>query len=374
MYDLDTLFIYNSTEWNYAQSGSTFTFTSDIWEQPRNHGWVTNSQGVLFYPGLRFGVKRVLPSIRLKEMRRGMQDYEYMWLLSQARGKALADAVAKRIIKAALQDADPGNFGDGHFGPGKWDRSPSDWLAAREEMAKAIVEASAAKWTRAGPERHGRSAAEEKTRCRGTCTTRPGGRTLRRFLSAPSSRPAGFRANCACRPTASRPPARVLAGRQGQRMVRRKRRGLGARALLARRGGAARMAPRRRAAQGRGQRGTSITSSPISTRTAGSGRSRQTSSARTIWPLFLVCKPLMQYADATGDPRVAPAVERCLAAIDRHIDTAPLFDWAAFRWFEALLPIYWLYEKSPRARGFSTSRESSTRRASTTPRSSRSGP
>jgi hypothetical protein len=65
-----------------------------------------------------------------------------------------------------------------------------------------------------------------------------------------------------------------------------------------------------------------------------------------IWSLFLVLKPLMQYADATEDPRIAPAIERCLRRIDLHIDGAPIFNWAAFRWFEALLPIFWLYERT----------------------------
>jgi len=65
-----------------------------------------------------------------------------------------------------------------------------------------------------------------------------------------------------------------------------------------------------------------------------------------IWSLFLVLKPLMQYADATEDPRVAPAIERCLRAIDLHIDSAPIFNWAAFRWFEALVPIFWLYRRT----------------------------
>jgi len=65
-----------------------------------------------------------------------------------------------------------------------------------------------------------------------------------------------------------------------------------------------------------------------------------------IWSLFLVLKALIQYADATGDVRVAAAVERCLRRIERHIDEAPIFNWAAFRWFEALIPIYWLHERS----------------------------
>jgi hypothetical protein len=65
-----------------------------------------------------------------------------------------------------------------------------------------------------------------------------------------------------------------------------------------------------------------------------------------IWGLFLVLKVLVQYGEATGDERAAAAVEKCLHMIDLHIDTAPLFNWGQFRWFEALLPIYWLYELS----------------------------
>ncbi len=63
-----------------------------------------------------------------------------------------------------------------------------------------------------------------------------------------------------------------------------------------------------------------------------------------IWALFLVLKVLVQYGDATADPRIAPAVEKCLRMIERHIDRAPLFNWGKFRWFEALIPLYWLWE------------------------------
>jgi hypothetical protein len=134
MYGLDTLFIYNSTEWN----------TPDIWTQAYNHGWITNSQGVLFYPGLKVGVKRALPCIRLKQMRIGMQDYEYMWLLKEAGKADVADTVARQIIHGALQESGAGGFGDKFFGPGKWERDPAKWSAARREMAEAIVAAKAA--------------------------------------------------------------------------------------------------------------------------------------------------------------------------------------------------------------------------------------
>jgi uncharacterized protein len=68
-----------------------------------------------------------------------------------------------------------------------------------------------------------------------------------------------------------------------------------------------------------------------------------------IWSLFLALKVLVQFHDATGDERVEDAVRRCLQMIDRHIDRRSLFDWAQFRWFEALIAIFWLYERSGEA-------------------------
>lgn len=66
-----------------------------------------------------------------------------------------------------------------------------------------------------------------------------------------------------------------------------------------------------------------------------------------LWALFLALKVLVQFHEATGDERVEPAVERCLRRIDRHVDFAPLFNWGQARWFEALIAIWWLYERRP---------------------------
>jgi hypothetical protein len=68
-----------------------------------------------------------------------------------------------------------------------------------------------------------------------------------------------------------------------------------------------------------------------------------------LWGQLLALKVLVQYHDATGDVRVVEAVEKCLRRLDRHIDTAPLFNWGQFRWFEGLIAIYWLYEKTGEA-------------------------
>ncbi len=68
-----------------------------------------------------------------------------------------------------------------------------------------------------------------------------------------------------------------------------------------------------------------------------------------LWAQFLILKALIQYHEATGDERIPRAVERCLRRIDQHIDRAPLFNWGQFRWFEALIAIFWLYERTGEA-------------------------
>ena len=68
-----------------------------------------------------------------------------------------------------------------------------------------------------------------------------------------------------------------------------------------------------------------------------------------IWSLFLALKMLTQYQEASGDYRAILAIERCLKRIDKHIGAAPLRNWAMYRWFEALIPIYWLYDRTREA-------------------------
>ncbi len=65
-----------------------------------------------------------------------------------------------------------------------------------------------------------------------------------------------------------------------------------------------------------------------------------------VWATFLLLKMLVVYHDATGDARIEGAVERALRALDRHLDVHPLFDWGRFRWFECLIPLFWLHERT----------------------------
>ena len=66
-----------------------------------------------------------------------------------------------------------------------------------------------------------------------------------------------------------------------------------------------------------------------------------------VWAVFLIGKVLVEYHACTGDPRVQPAVSRMLRQLLSHIQAHTLFNWGSSRWFECLIPIFWLYERQP---------------------------
>ncbi|HEU5088691.1 MAG TPA: beta-L-arabinofuranosidase domain-containing protein, partial [Roseiflexaceae bacterium] len=76
-------------------------------------------------------------------------------------------------------------------------------------------------------------------------------------------------------------------------------------------------------------------------------RAEEKAAAADVWSQALALKMLVVYHDATGDERIAGCVERALRMLDRHIDRRPLFNWGQFRWFEFLIAIWWLYERTP---------------------------
>lgn len=65
-----------------------------------------------------------------------------------------------------------------------------------------------------------------------------------------------------------------------------------------------------------------------------------------VWALFLLLKVLVVYHDATGDERIQTVVYKALQALDRHIDGVTLFNWGHTRWFESLISIWWLYDRT----------------------------
>jgi hypothetical protein len=82
-----------------------------------------NGNGLLIYaPGIVPNVWGPCPSIRLKTMRNGVQEYEYMRLLSELDGNdERADEVVNNIIKQPFGENSIGNLDVWSFDPEQWD-------------------------------------------------------------------------------------------------------------------------------------------------------------------------------------------------------------------------------------------------------------
>ena len=75
-------------------------------------------------------------------------------------------------------------------------------------------------------------------------------------------------------------------------------------------------------------------------------RMDENAKAADLWSQALAMKMLVVYHDATGDERVPGVLRKALLRLDRHIDRDPLWRWGQFRWFETLIAIWWLYERT----------------------------
>lgn len=116
--------------WRYGLTGLLYWTTvywrdtGDPWVNPISYEDRYNGEGSLFYPGTAVGYDGPVPSIRLKAIRDGMEDYEYLRLLADYGDIAFADAVARRIA---------GSWS-------VWEENPSRVLQVREEMAARILQ------------------------------------------------------------------------------------------------------------------------------------------------------------------------------------------------------------------------------------------
>ena len=107
---------------------------TDLWNDPmtfdetRKPGYPErdairiNGDGVLFYPGYEAGIAGPIASYQMKSLRRGAQDYEYLWLLRQKGKEKEAAAILDTVCPA----------------PGKWNENPESWDMARLEWARLL--------------------------------------------------------------------------------------------------------------------------------------------------------------------------------------------------------------------------------------------
>jgi len=66
-----------------------------------------------------------------------------------------------------------------------------------------------------------------------------------------------------------------------------------------------------------------------------------------MWAILLANKVLCQYHEVTGDARVLAAVTKSLRALSTGLDRTPLYDWGRTRWYEGLVAIFYVHERTP---------------------------
>lgn len=127
-------------DWEFGLTQGKDVFRQTITNDAEGYPYLRN---MYIYPGDQIGLfGEPLPSIRLKMIRRGLQDYEYFWLLTEKNndGGEAADKVVNRIVKRGLRDAVP-HWPPQKHDPTHWSHRPADWYNARLELATMIEDA-----------------------------------------------------------------------------------------------------------------------------------------------------------------------------------------------------------------------------------------
>ncbi len=114
IHQVSTWFLWEGTHWRHNMQGPKGHLHQRVFSEPLTFlNWGdngANGDGIVFYPGrMPFypeedrGLDRLLPSIRLKNMRRGQQDFELMWLAEQKVGREKVLELVKQAVPRSLE-------------------------------------------------------------------------------------------------------------------------------------------------------------------------------------------------------------------------------------------------------------------------------
>jgi len=134
-YGLDQYFYWMTTYWtDYTDDGRRW----NIFTNPLNTQAQKNGSGTLFYPGQDRvyreedrGLPGPFASIRMKNWRRGMQDYEYLWIANALGLDGDVARITDRAIPAALWDVSTRS-------DITWSEHGTSYEALRRELAELI--------------------------------------------------------------------------------------------------------------------------------------------------------------------------------------------------------------------------------------------
>ena len=141
-YGISTWFVWNGTHWQHNRQGPKSHLHQNMFRNPltfiNEHMEYGNGDGIVFYPGrMPFypdedrGLNRILPSIRLKNIRRGQQDAEIMWMAEQKAGREKVISIISKIVPKALSEISMKD-------PVPWSQNGDDYDRTRDELLKLL--------------------------------------------------------------------------------------------------------------------------------------------------------------------------------------------------------------------------------------------
>jgi hypothetical protein len=144
LFNINTWFVWHSTHWTHNGQGPKGRLQQRIFNEPltfiNEHLNWCNGDGVLFYPGRmphqvaeNRGINRIMPSIRLKNIRRGQQDYELLWLAEKKIGPDEIKSLARELVVKAMDEID---MNDKVY----WPQNGDAYDAMRDRLLDIIAE------------------------------------------------------------------------------------------------------------------------------------------------------------------------------------------------------------------------------------------
>ncbi|MBX3257021.1 MAG: DUF4091 domain-containing protein [Chitinophagaceae bacterium] len=136
---------YSWISWGIGVGGKSGWYDPETWKDVYKHGAdsdpeftykkINGSALMVYEPGIIPNVSRYCPSIRLKAMRNGVQEYEYMRLLADAdKSRIRTDSIVNTIIKHPFGESSIGNLD-------VWSYNAEEWDNRRISMGKMIDQA-----------------------------------------------------------------------------------------------------------------------------------------------------------------------------------------------------------------------------------------
>ncbi|WP_127579332.1 DUF4091 domain-containing protein [Paenibacillus koleovorans] len=154
-HNIELYFVWHGTHWRHNHQGPRGRTNQNVYGYPVTFMYINTNQndefyyggdgvhwgngdGILFYPGhdpfyreQDRGIQAPISSIRMKNLRRGIQDYEYMWLAARQGKREQVDAIVNEAIPRVLHETDR----DQDIA---WSPVGSDWDGYRKNLADLL--------------------------------------------------------------------------------------------------------------------------------------------------------------------------------------------------------------------------------------------